>query len=97
MAEKDWLTREDIDQILDNLSAADVIEAIGDGTRAGAAVAGVAFDQAAAPLGHWDHATARVRVSDFQYLSEQMGEVMNVGGPKSEQPPDSPGSAATGE
>lgn len=97
MVEKDWLTREDIDQVLDNLSAADVIEAIGDGKRAGAAVAGFAFNEAASRLGHGDNATSRVRVRDFQYLSEQMGEVMNVGGPKSEQSPDSQDSADTGE
>ena len=71
MADTEWLTREKIDEVLENLSAADLITATGDGSQSGAKMAGLAFDSAAARLGisNGTPATAHVRAADFKYLA----------------------------
>lgn len=94
----DRLTREQIDFVLDNMTGADLIEHIGDGTQ-GAKVAGGAFDSAAARLGvsNGTRAMELVGISDFTYLTTKLSEVMNLDSPKSEQLEGSPGSAITGE
>lgn len=85
MSQLDWLTREQIDSVLDTLSAADLIEATGDGNRAGAKVAGAAFDSAAARAGlsNGTPASQHVRASDFKYLAERLAEVIDVDSPLS--------------
>ena len=95
----DWLTREDIDAVLEQLSADDVIEAIGDGRQAGARIAGEVFNQGAERLGlaNGSKATARVKISDFQYLANRIGEVVNVDSPLPTGTGDLPPSADTGE
>lgn len=99
MTQTDWLTREDIDTILDQMSAADVIEAIGDGSNAGAKVAGLAFDAAAARLSYTNgtRASERVKASDFGYLGTKLGEVVSLDGPLPEKPESSRSSADSGE
>lgn len=84
-----WLTREDIDEIVAAMSAADMIAAVGDGEKLqGAAMAGAAFDAAAARIGksNGTPATANVALADFQYLTEAIGGSVNVGTPKSNRP-----------
>lgn len=94
----DKLTREQIDFVLDNMTGADIVDHIGDGTL-GAKVATGAFDSAAARLGltNGTRAMELLSVKDFMYMAGQFQEVVNLEGPKSEQPDDSQDSAATGE
>ena len=94
----DWLTKEQIDEVIANLSAADLIEGTGNG-RKDAAVAGAAFDSAAARMGisNGTPATQHVRASDFAYLADALGEAVNVDSPLSEDTSDLLDSAAAGE
>lgn len=87
MRPPDWLTREQIDQVLEHISAADLIEAVGDGTRSGSKVAGLAFDSAAArlELSNGSPATEHVQAADFVYMATQLGEAINVDSPLSEK------------
>ena len=98
MSQLDWLTREQIDEVIAGLSAADLIEGTSNG-RKDAAVAGAAFDSAAARLGisNGTPATQHVRAADFQYLASQLGEAINVDSPLSETTSDLLDSAAVGE
>jgi len=99
MLPPEWLTREQIDQVLEQLSAADLIEATGDGTRQGAKVAGAAFDAAAGRMGlsNGTPASQHVKASDFGYLAAQLGEVINVDSPLSEKTSDSLASVEPGD
>lgn len=85
----DWLTREQIDQAIDNLSAADLIEGMGDSeTRVvGTRMLVQAFDSAAARIGLSNGAPAmqHVKASDFKYLAQRAKEVINVDGPLPEE------------
>jgi hypothetical protein len=95
-----WLNREQIDEVIDNLSAADLIEHMVEGSDARSSVrfAGEAFDAAAKRIGmsNGTAATEHVRVSDFKYLAQRIGEAVNLGSPLSRAPGDSPDSANTG-
>lgn len=80
----DWMTRQDIDRILDHLSADDLIEAMVPGEAASAAMPMRAFNRAALRLGAATEdapASSRVKASDFQYLVKSIGEVINVDSP----------------
>ena len=94
----DWLTREQIDEVVSNLSAADLIEGTSNG-RKDAQVAGAAFDSAAKrmELSNGTPATQHVRAADFAYLAEKIGEAVNIDSPLSPATSDSPDSAAAGE
>lgn len=84
----DWLTREQIDTALDQLSADDLIEATDAGAGKGARIAGLAFHQAAVrvlgpvPDGvtRW---TERVSANDFRYLADRISGAVNVDSPLS--------------
>ncbi len=76
----DWLTRTEIDEVIDSLSADDLIEATSAGVK-DAKIAGVAFNRAAARNGKGDDATQRVKAGDFVYLATAIGGVINVDGP----------------
>jgi len=93
----EWMTREQIDEVIAGLSAADLIAGTGEG-RKDAAVAGTAFDSAAHRLGlsNGSPATEHVRAADFGYLAEKIGEAINVDSPKSDLPSDSPDSVEPG-
>jgi hypothetical protein len=84
----DWLTREDIDRVLDTLSADDLIEATDAGAGKGARIAGLAFHQAAVrvlgPLPDGEKYTQRVRAGDFQYLANRISGEVNIDSPLSE-------------
>lgn len=97
MAKTKMLTRVQIDHVLENMTGADVVEHVGDGTK-GAKVAAGAFDTAAARLGVTNGTPAMelLGIADFAYMAKKMGEVLNLDSPKSEQPDDSPPSADTG-
>jgi len=99
MPPPDWLTREQIDQVLEHISAADLIEAVGDGTRPGSKVAGLAFDSAAHRMGlsNGTPATENVRANDFVYMATQLGEAINVDSPLSGKTSDLLASAEPGD
>lgn len=100
MADIDWLTREQIADVVDKMSASDLIGAsTEDGKLSNAQRAGLAFDSAAARLGvsNGTPATDHIKASDFLYLAEVIGEVMGPGSPKADATQDSQPSAATGE
>ena len=100
-AQAQWLTREDVDSVIDAMSAADLIDALGDRDTAnpGPKMAGDAFDAAAARIGmsNGTPAMANVRMRDFQYLANRISEAMSTAGPLSEGPTDLQDSATTGE
>lgn len=77
----EWISREDIDRIIDGLSADDIIEAVGEGRTASAKVAGAAFNHSAERLGFGEKATTRVSLQDFQYMANRIGEVVNLDSP----------------
>jgi hypothetical protein len=93
----DWLTREQIDEVVANLSAADLIEGTSNGQK-DAQVAGSAFNSAAArmELSNGTPATQHVRAADFGYLAERIGEAINVDSPKSDPATSSPDSGEPG-
>ena len=90
----DWLTRAQIQDVVENLSADDLIRATTTGQ--GAEIAGIAFNSAAARMGTED-ATSKVKAADFQYLAEQIGGAINVESPLSEDTESLLNSADTGE
>jgi len=94
----EWMTREQIDEVIAGLSAADLIEGTSNG-RKDAAVAGAAFDSAAARMGvsNGTPATQHVRAADFSYLANQLGEAINVDAHLSEETSTLLDSAAAGE
>ena len=81
---RDWLTREEIDRAIDEMSASDLIEAIGDGNNQGTKMAGTAFDLSAARLGisNGTAASSHVRVKDFKYLTDRLAAAIDVEAPK---------------
>lgn len=81
----DWLTREQIDQVIAGMSAADLIEGMGDAEKIqGPKMAGRAFDSAAKRMEHGDNASARVRMSDFAYMAGEISKAVNSESPLSE-------------
>jgi hypothetical protein len=98
MPQPDWLTHEQIDLVTEGLSAADILDAQGNG-RTDAQVAGAAFDLAAARLkiSNGTPATQHLRPSDLKYMAEKFGEVVNIDSPLSEGGSVSPESPSTGE
>jgi len=95
----DWLTRQDVDRILDHLSADDLIEAMIPGEEQSAKMPMRSFNRAALRLGvgtDSEPATQRVRPGDLKYLMERIGEVINIDSPLSESTGDLLASATTG-
>lgn len=82
----EFLDRATVDGVIAAITADDLIEATAaKGTDGGGVLLlKVAFCRAAERLGLGPDATLRVRGSDFRYLAEQMGEVINVDHPLSE-------------
>lgn len=97
----DFLEREQIQQIVDSLSADDLIES-GLGSKDVEPLKALrsAFDRAAQRyegLIGGAPATQRVRVSDFQWWAKQLGGSINIDSPLSQGTEDLLHSAATGE
>jgi hypothetical protein len=87
MAEQKWLTRAEIDAVLEGLSAGDLVEAMDGVTDQTAKMPVRAFDLAAARqglTGKGEKASTRVRATDFRYLAAAIGEAVNVESPLSE-------------
>lgn len=82
-----WLTREQIDQVIEKMSAADLIAGMGDGdTIKGPKMAGDAFNAAAARTGvsNGSPATEHVRMGDFAYMAKAITKAVNIESPLSE-------------
>ncbi len=86
----EWLSREDIDRVVDSLSGADLIEGLADGAnKTDAKISTVAFDTAAARLQRQDGtkfsngtpASQHVRASDYRYLTKRVSEVISADSP----------------
>ena len=77
----EWMTRQEVDEVIEHLSADDLIEATASGA-VDAKVAGVAFNRAAARIGARD--TTAIRAADFGYFAKKVGEAINVEAPLSE-------------
>jgi len=87
----DWLSREDIDRVIDNLSGADLIEGLADGAnKTDAKISTVAFDTAAARLkvSNGSPASQHVRAKDYRYLTRRVSEVIAEDSPLPEGPTD---------
>lgn len=96
----DFLEREQIQQIVDSLSADDLIESgLGGKDVEPLKALRSAFDRAAERAGYTNGvaATQRVRVSDFQWWAKQLGGSINIDSPLSQGTEDLLHSAATGE
>lgn len=96
----EWLTREQIASVVDQMSASDLIGASGEDQKlSNAQRAGLAFDAAAARVGlsNGVPATQHIRARDFLFLAEAIGEVMGPGSPKADDGEDLQPSADTGE
>lgn len=85
----DWLTQDEIQAVLDQLSADDLIEAMDAGGEGGGPkVAAIAFNQAANRLrgepesGKW---TERIRANDLKYFAGQIREAINIDSPLSDE------------
>ena len=93
-----FLTREQLDTILEGMTARDIFAAMPSdgGPVQGAAVAGNAFEAAAERQGHGKETLDRVTPADALYLAGALGELFTVAGPKAETGADSPASAASG-
>lgn len=99
-ADVQWLTRQDIDTVLDSMSADALVESMDGGSVKGAALMRGAFNLAAESAGYEVNGRTpfqRVKLSDLKYLSEKMSGVVNVDSPLSEGTEDSPSSATSGE
>ena len=90
----EWMSREQIDEVLNNLSAADLIEAVDEASDTRKATG--AFNAAATRMGI-EQALTRVRANDFKYLASRMNEVVNIDSPLSAETSESLASVNTGE
>lgn len=85
----EWLTREQIDQVIEQMSAGDLIKSMESGSE-GVGMPIRAFDSAAARLGisNGKPASDSVRMQDFKYLADAIGEAVNIDSPLSERQQD---------
>ena len=79
----DWLTREQIDSVLTELSADDLVQAYPADPENPLKLPMAVFTNAAARHGI-DNAIQRVRLADLNYLAGKIGEAVNVDSPLSE-------------
>jgi hypothetical protein len=84
----DRLTREELDTIIDGMTARDIFAAAPGGNDVsevkGSETAGIAFEKAAERQGFGTEALDRVGASDAIYLANAIGEALNMGSPKAE-------------
>ena len=95
--QQQWLTREQIDSVLEQLSADDLVKAYPADPDNPLKLPVAMFDNAAQRAGHGEKAIARVRLNDLNYLTQKLGEVVNVDSPLSAETSSSLDSANTGE
>ena len=79
----DWLTREQIDSVLTELSADDLVQAYPADPVNPLKLPMAVFNNAASRHGI-DNAIQRVRLADLNYLAGKIGEAVNVDSPLSE-------------
>jgi len=85
----DWLSREDIDRVIDSLSGADLIEGLADGAnKTDAKISTVAFDTAAARLkvSNGSPASQHVKARDHRYMVNKIKGVLTEDSPLPEEP-----------
>ena len=80
---QEWLTRDQIDEILEQLSADDPVQAYPADPDNALKMPIAVFNNAALRLSHGNRAIQKVRLSDLNYLSGRIGEVVNVDSPLS--------------
>lgn len=84
-----FLTRGEIDDIVDHMTPRDLFAAMPKEqgvTAAGPEIAAQMFDAAAKRLGKGEQALDRVHMVDGVYLAERLGEVLTQGSPKDAKP-----------
>jgi alanine racemase len=85
---EDWLSREQIEQVIGSMSAADLVDAMAKypTEQDSLQMAILAFDTAASRAGvsNGTAASQHVRMSDLKYLGEQIKGAINVDNPLSE-------------
>ena len=81
--QQQWLTREQIDSVLEQLSADDLVKAYPADPDNPLKLPVAMFDNAAQRAGHGEKAIAKVRLTDLNYLTQRLGEVVNVDSPLS--------------
>lgn len=96
------LTRDQLDAILEGMTARDIFGAIPTGRNPGEAVAGGeiagdTFDKAAERQGYGPAALDRVRPGDAVYLAQKLGEVFGSESPKDGSTGPLPDSSGIGE
>lgn len=101
MTEDNFLTRDQVDSILDAMTARDIFGAIPGGrdpsqALKGGEIAGETFERAAERQGHGLLALDRVRPGDAIYLAQRLGEVFNQDAPKDGSTEPSPDSSDIG-
>ena len=81
-----FLSREQIDSILEGMTARDIFAAMPDSTEKvnGSKVASIAFESAAERQGHGAEALDRVRPMDGIYLASALGDLLSVDSPKAD-------------
>ena len=84
--DSDWLTREQIDQVIRGMSAADLIKALEIHGDKSLAMPVAAFDLAAERMGlsNGSPASGHVSMADFKYLGNEIAKAVNVESPLSE-------------
>jgi hypothetical protein len=94
----EWLDRADIDSVLSQLSADDVIEVLAQDLPS-VKIPMAIFNRAAARLGvsNGTAASIHLRVTEMKYLNEAVGAALDMNGPKASATEISQDSAATGE
>lgn len=99
VSDLNFLTRGEIDAIIQGMTARDVFSAMPAGQTEvkGAEVAGDAFEAAAKRQGFGEGALDRVTPSDAIYLASTLGEVFNAGTPKDDASEASLDSPASGD
>jgi hypothetical protein len=92
----DRLTREELQQIVNGMTAGDVFSSTGGETKPNEVALSI-FNRAAERLDYGVNAIDRVGIGDTTYLSDLLGEALNMGGPKADATSQSPTSADTGD
>lgn len=93
-----WLTRAELDQILDGMTGRDVFAAVpnGESEIAGTEIASNVFEGAAVRQGYGEGALDRVKPADAMYLAGKLAEVFQQTGPKGKRTARSQASPASG-
>jgi hypothetical protein len=97
-----FLNREDLEKIIEAMTARDIFNAMPSGTEGteqlqGAQVAGKAFEGAAERQGYGKEVLDRIRPVDAVFLAQELQEVLTVGSPKADSGESLPASPDSGD